>query len=389
MIKVLVKYSEIALKGKNQHEFVNKLVGNIQKSANRQEIKIKNIIKEQSRIICNFEDKTDKDKINAALKNTFGIKYFCYAYEVKKDMESILEQAKIMLKEIKKENKNTVLSFKTKRNDKAFPVPSPDINHKLALLTQKIGLETKFKNADTTLFTEITFKTVYMYSKRMECFGGLPVGTSGRVLVLLSGGIDSPVSAIEMLKRGCTVDFLHFHTHPTENKSVLDTKMKRIVEVVNNYGFKSRLHLIPRRFYKMATIEQIKDRYQVVFFKHYILQVAQQIAKEYQYDAIVTGDSLAQVASQTMENLKAASINSDTLIFRPLLTYDKDDIIVKARGYGTYKLSIEEYADCCSLVAQNPLKKTNINKFKELVDNFEMDSLLEESMEKMESYMIK
>lgn len=384
-MKVLIKYSEIGLKGKNQSDFINKLIGNIQKSANRTGLDIQNVLKQRSRIICNFNT-NDKQLIEKTLKNVFGIYYFSYVFEVEKNMDSIIQKTNEMLDEFKGEYKK--ISFKAKRSDKKFPLQSPEINSQLAVIAKKKGFWVDFDDSQITIYIEVTDTTVYMYSKRIMCYSGLPVGTSGKVLVLLSGGFDSPVAAIQLLKRGCTVDFLHFHTY-VKNEFVLDSKIKQLAEKVNNFAFKSKLHLIPYSFFDFMTQGKIPPRYELIFFKHYILKVAEKLAIENGYDAIVTGDSLAQVASQTIENLRAAGHGVQMPIFRPLLTYDKEEIINLAKKYDTYELSIEEYKDCCSLASKNPMTQTKIDKFQEILDTYDLNNLIEKSIEEMNSYWIK
>jgi len=228
-----------------------------------------------------------------------------------------------------------------------------------------------------------------MYSNKIKGLGGLPIDAKKKILCLLSGGIDSPVAATQLMKRGCRVDFLHIHSF-VKNEFVLKSKIKDIIGKLNNYGYKSRLFLMPYSFYELGTAGKIEDRFELIFFKHYIFKLAEKLANHYEYDAICSGDSLNQVASQTLENLKCVSYNVNLPIFRPLLSFDKNEIIEIARKIGTYEISNIEYKDCCSISAKNPYTQCNLDKFKEKVlDKIDMDELLEKSMEEITSYMIK
>ncbi len=384
MRKVLVKYSEIGLKGKNKHVFENQLVRNIKVVCRRNKVVLEKIFKEKSRILCYFADEVSNESIEYVLKGIFGIKFFCYVHQIEKTIDAILEKGSELMDEL--EGKS--ISFKTKRGDKGFPVKSPDINAELGAIAVDKGFKINYKGAEETIYTEITFNTCYMYAKRFECNGGLPVGSSGRVLVLLSGGIDSPVAAWNMMRRGVVCDFVHFHTFDNNDK-VMETKIRDTVEVLNRWGFSAKLYLVPYSMYEFLTSGKIEQRYELVFFKHFLLRFADRLADEFEYDAIVTGDNLAQVASQTIENLRAASIEIENQIFRPLLTYEKAEIIEKAKEIGTFDLAVQEYRDCCSIFSVNPVTKAKKEKMKDILEKFDVDGLYEKSREGMGIFSIR
>jgi len=387
MIKVIVKFAEISLKGKNKSEFINKLKGNIQKSANQQNLEIDSILKEHARIIINYSDKSKKEEIIDSLKSVMGIKYFAFMTECEKSVEGILKIAENMIKNFKNNGVKS-MSFKTKRSDKQFELNSPELNAKMGTIAIDNGINIDYKNKQDIIYTEIYEKEAYLYSEKISGQGGLPVASSGRVLCLLSGGIDSPVATYKMLKRGVTVDFLHFHTFQ-KNESVLETKMKSIIQKLNNYQFKASIYCVPYSFYEFTTIGKIPERFELVFFKHYIFKFAEYLAKKYDYSAVVCGDNLNQVASQTLENIKSVSYGINLPIYRPLLTYDKDEIIEIAKTIDTFDLSIEEYKDCCSMSSKNPLTQTKLEKFIEVLENSEIKELIENSFEQMERFLIK
>ncbi len=290
MVKVLVHHAEIGLKKGNFAYFEKKLVQNIKKLAKRNNLKLKDIERTNKRIICKFD--SSEKRILENLKYVFGIKNFSFIDEIDKKVEDILKNAEKLMKKLKPKT----IAFKTKRADKSFKLNSIELHKKFGEIANKLGIKVDYKGAKDTIFTEITFKKVFMYTKKIKAYGGLPVSTSGKVLVLLSGGIDSPVASWLMMKRGCRVDFLHFHTS-RNNKLAFKTKIKTMVESLNRFQGKSKLYLVPYSTYQIMTQGKLFQKHDLVFFKHYLLKFAQEFAIKNNYDAIVTGDNLAQVAS--------------------------------------------------------------------------------------------
>jgi thiamine biosynthesis protein ThiI len=385
MTKVLIHHAEIGLKKGNFAFFEKKLVENIKKSAYRQGVKVKEIIRHEKRILADF-DATEK-KISAFLRNVFGIKYFSFVYEIDRSMEKLEKEVENKLKKFKKD-KIQKIAFQTKRSDKNFGLTSPEINEKLGEISNKIGLKVDYKNFEKKIFIEITLKKIYVYVKRINGLGGLPVGTSGRVLVLFSGGIDSPVASWLMMKRGCRADFLHFHVF-RNNKQSFNSKISNLVKKLNVFQGKSRLYLVPYSTYSVFTQGEIQEKYDLVLFKHFMLKFAERLVKENHYDAIVLGDNLGQVASQTIENIKASSLGLNAVIFRPLLTYDKQEIIDLSKKIGTYEMSIKKYKDCCSIISRKPSTKTKLKSFENVLEKININVIVEKSLKELESFEVK
>lgn len=384
MKKVLVNYSEIAIKGKNRYKFENKLVENIKKSSKYFDVNLISVEKIKGRIVCIYKD--EDEKIIKNLKNVFGIRHFSFIDEIEKDLDVILKKAKEKILELKGREVERI-GFKTKRTDKSFKPNSVELNTIMGEIATNNSIKVDYKNPQATIHLIINTDRVYMHEDKINGPGGLPVGTAGKTLVLLSGGIDSPVAAYNIMRRGCECDFIHFHTYP-ENKKVLNTKIKDTIEILNRYQFGAKIHLVPYSMYEILTIGKIYDRYELVFFKHYILKVADKVAQKDGYDALVNGDNLAQVASQTIENLTSASINIEKEIFRPLLTYEKEEIIEIAKRIDTFDLSIKEYKDCCSLFAKNPATQTKPAKFKEILEKVDVEELVDKSINEIEVFDI-
>ncbi|MCH8945839.1 MAG: tRNA 4-thiouridine(8) synthase ThiI [Nanoarchaeota archaeon] len=385
MVKALIHHAEIGLKKGNFAFFEKKLIENIKKSAYREGVKIKEIIRHEKRILANF-DATEK-KISDFLRNVFGIKYFSFVHEVDRDLKKLEKEVENKLKKFKK-NKIQKIAFQTKRSDKGFSLNSLEINKKLGEISNKIGLKVDYKNFEKKIFIEITLKKIYVYVKKINGLGGLPVGTSGRVLVLFSGGIDSPVASWLMMKRGCRADFLHFHAF-RNNKQAFNSKINNLVKKLKVFQGASRLYLVPYSTYSIFTQGEIQEKYDLVLFKHFMLKFAERLAKENHYDAIVLGDNLGQVASQTIENIKASSLGLNAVIFRPLLTYDKQEIIDLSKKIGTYEMSIKKYKDCCSIISRKPSTKTKLKAFENVLEKININMIVEKSLKELEGFEVE
>ncbi|MBL7059095.1 tRNA 4-thiouridine(8) synthase ThiI [Candidatus Pacearchaeota archaeon] len=379
MEKVIIHYSEISLKKGNFKYFEKSLARNIKDISEKNNLNLKRISRGEKRIFCEFNSK--REKITPVLKYVFGIKYFVFIDEVKKDIDSMNKYVKSILK---KENPESI-AFKTKRADKSFKLKSLDVNKGFGNIANSLGIKIDLSNPKFIIFSEIVSKSVYFYTSRIEGHGGLTVGTSGRVLCLLSGGIDSVAAAWLMIKRGCRVDFLHFHAFNNNNK-LKNSKIVKIVDLLNNYQISSKLYVMPYSTYQLTTSGKFEDKYDVVLFKNYILKVAENFAIKNKYDAIVTGDNLAQVASQTIENLRATSFNISIPLFRPLLTYDKQETIDLLKTIDAFDLSIEKYKDCCSIISKRASTKTKLNYFKKMVEKLDLETLAEKSLEEIRKF---
>jgi thiamine biosynthesis protein ThiI len=384
-MKVLIHHSEIGLKKGNFNYFEKKLMKNIKTASEKNKLNLISSTRNEKRIICEFEN--SEKEISEVLTKIPGIKNFSFAEEIEKDFNKLSKKVEAILKIWKKENIKEI-AFETKRSDKTFPLTSVEINSKLGETAKSLGFKFNYKNPEKTIFIEVTYKKIYIYKEKILGVNGLPVGSSGRVLCLLSGGIDSPVSAFLMMKRGCIVDFLHFHTFKT-NQQAFESKIKKLAEKITIYENKSKLYLVPYTNYEISSQGQIPEKYDLIFFKNYMLKTAELLCEEMKYDAIVTGDNLAQVASQTIENLNVSEKNINKLILRPLLTYDKQEIITLAKKIRTYEISIEDYKDCCSILSKKPSTKTKEKTFNKFSRDFDTEKLAEETMKDIEMFKIE
>ena len=369
-----IHYAEIALKGKNRGDFENQLMENIRRVLKDE--KIEKIKKEEMRILVYLEEGADAESIKEKLKKVFGIFSFSLTYEIERDLDKI----KQLVLEKMDDRKGKEIRVDARRSDKSFKFDSMEVNRQVGQVLKDAGFAVDLKNPDVTITIEIMREKALIYFDKVSGLGGLPVGSAGKVLCLLSGGIDSPVAAWLMMKRGCEVDFLHIAA--TKDNS----KIKKLASQLKEYAQRrvKLFNVTYDEFYKKTF--EFKSRAELVLFKRFIVRLAEKIAKEHGYLGIVTGDNLAQVASQTLENLYATdSASAEFPIYRPVLTYDKEEIITLAKKTGTYDISLEEYKDCCSLVAaKDPATRAKLDELLELEKRIEIEKVVDNTLKQME-----
>ena len=374
---VLIHYAaEITLKGRNRPFFEKKLATNIHQTLRTETID--GVQRERGRIVVCLNTQSDSSQILSQLSRIFGISWYAPAYITSQNLEElsaeVLKRAQPFLKE------DIPIKVVVKRSDKRFPLTSPQLSAQLgAQLVEKYRVKVSMKNPKLQIFIEIAENQVYIFFQKIRGLGGLPVDVTGRVLCLLSGGIDSAVAAWLVMKRGCGVDFLHFHPF-RENEMAINSKISDLINILTQYSFRAKAHFVPAAFFQLATLQTVPPKYDLVLFRRFMLRIAERIAKQEGLQAVVTGDSLGQVASQTLENLSAQESSISLPILRPLLSYDKEEIIALARELGTYPISIRFYKDCCSLLAPNPATKANIEKVETLEKELDLYKLIDDSL---------
>ena len=246
------------------------------------------------------------------------------------------------------------------------------------------GARVDIKNADFTIYVDVRPKATYVYSDPEPGPGGLPVGSSGRVAALLSGGIDSPVAAARMMRRGCPVTFIHFHSFPLVDASSRE-KAIRLVQLLDQYQSKSRLFLVPFADVQREIIAAVPTAYRVVTYRRFMVRIAGEIAKREGAISLVSGESVGQVASQTMENIATIDASSTVPILRPLIGMDKVEIIDQARTIGTYDVSIERDEDCCSLfVPAHPVLRSTPAFAERAEDSLDIEALVHKALDDVE-----
>ncbi len=369
---ILIHYGEIGIKGKNRAVFENCLIRNISKALRNYAKKIR---KEYGRIIV-FEE-NGKEEIKKRLEKIPGIENFSFVHETKLDIEEIKRKAL----EIAKGKKFTTFKISTKRANKDFPYSSMQVNEIVGEeIRKKLNKKVDLENAELTIFIEIGNKNAYIYTEKYEGVGGLPVGTEGKVISLLSGGIDSPVASWLMMKRGCKVIFVHFYNEKLVAKP---SKAEEIVKKLNESQLESIAYYIPFADLQYEIIKEVPAKYRMIVYRRFMARIANELARIEKAKAIVTGDSLGQVASQTLENLLCIYDASSLPVLSPLIGFDKKEIVEMAKKIGTYEISIKPYEDCCTfMVAKHPATKAKLEEIKEMESRVKID--LEKIIERAE-----
>ncbi len=372
-------YHEIGLKGGNRRPFTKALCQNLKRALSKFDAEVKDLF---DRLFVAVPSGHFADALFAGAK-VFGVAYVAPVRILPRSIEAMAE-AGIQTYESIASGAET-FAVRVRRVDKNFPLTSREVER---LVGQQIAMKTKapvdLDKPEILLSFRIYSDCIYQIGPKVQGVGGLPVGVAGRVLSLLSGGIDSPVAAWLVMRRGCTVDFVHFHAFPTNEDAAADKVPKLVEAIVAPQGVSARLFLVPYHAFQLALLmSKIPHRLELVLFRRFMVRVANQIAKEQGYKAIVTGDNLSQVASQTLENLVAIDNASELPIFRPLLTYDKQEIIALAQQIGTYELSIQPYKDCCSLIARHPETRAKLREVLEAEKALPIEQLVNKSLAEM------
>lgn len=347
---IVAHYHEIALKGGNRSLFVQALHQNLERALAPLGVTVRNYF---DRMLVQASPDRFLDALQAVAQ-VFGIAYVSPVHFLPRDIDAIVE-AGVQAYRLLAEGNNS-FSVRVRRVDKTFPFTSNELERLIGQrIVQLTGAPVNLDAPDILLSFRIYEDVAYLLGPKVQGVGGLPVGTMGQVLTLFSGGIDSPVAAWLIMKRGCHTDFVHFHVFRSAEE-VRDTKIPSLVErLIRPQGLTAKLFLVPYHPFQLALLTaKVPQALELVLFRRFMVGVANQIAQEHGHQALVTGDNLGQVASQTMENLVALDDATIKPIFRPLLTDDKQDIVSLAKRIGTYELSIQSYKDCCSLIARHP-----------------------------------
>jgi len=380
MTKVfIVHYSEIGLKGKNRAFFEKRLINNLRKAL--EGTGYAHIRRISGRFLIELKEDSDLDEIQKRLSKVFGISHYSLAHVSQQDIDRLKSDALSLVKEC---NFNTFKVY-TKRSHKNFPLTSPEINAQVGgYLVEHTGANVDLGNPDLTCFIEIVEKYAFIFLNRSPGLGGLPVGVSGRVAVLLSGGIDSPVASWLMMKRGVTAAFVHFYSYPYTDIASLE-KVKSLVELLTVHQYRSRLYLVPFIDIQKEIVANTPTDLRVILYRRMMVRIAEKLAQKENAQALVTGESLGQVASQTLANIRVIEECARIPILRPLIGQDKNEIIEQAYRIGTYETSVLPYNDCCSLfVPRHPATKASLDVVKSAEENLDINNLTAEAINQVE-----
>ncbi|MDE1811059.1 MAG: hypothetical protein KGH66_03390, partial [Candidatus Micrarchaeota archaeon] len=320
------------------------------------------------------EKGSDIGSISGRLGKVFGISWFAPVAKTQNSLSAIMKTADKLL------GKKDTVKIIAHRAFKGTKFDSRDIVGAF-IRAKKLNFKID-KDAKESLFINVTKECTFMYTRKISGQHGLPVGSSGKAVVLLSGGIDSPLAAYYAMKRGLDVVYLHLHAFPNNNEAK-ESKMRELVKVLSYYSPSPKIYYAPSYMFQSAVMK-VPGRQELVLFKRFAYKLAEKVAEMEGATCIVTGESLGQVASQTVSNLAASEHDTDLLIFRPLIGFDKQEIINEAKELGTYEISIKKYRDVCSINARNPSTSTDYKKLDYFYKKVKLSAVLKMTLKKSE-----
>ena len=371
-----VSFGELFLKGKNRGKFEQKLIEQIKYAL--KEFNHVSVYKDSGKVYVETKNEEDMDKIVEKVMKIFGISNISPSVKTSKDVDIIIEKTIELFRYLLSKEDIKTFKIKTKRSDKEFPLKSMDFS---ALVGGKILENFSFVKVDVhthdvEVYIDIK-KCCYISSERIKTLGGLPLGSNGRALLLLSGGIDSPVAGYMIAKRGVEIDALYFHTYPFTSERA-NEKVIKLKQKLEEYCGKIKLYSINMLEIHKAIREFCKEEETTILARRFMMRIAEKIALENKIDMLITGESLGQVASQTMKSMAVIEDAINMPILKPLVGLDKSEIIEIAREIGTYETSILPYDDCCSVFApQHPLINPKLESIKRSESNLNVEELIE------------
>ncbi len=375
---LLIKYaSEIFLKGLNRKIFEKKLMKNIDSVLKGCSYEF---INDQGRWFLYSED---LEEVMLKVKRVFGVSEVCLVTEVEPTMEAISAQAVVEAEDFGE----TTFKVESNRANKAFPLNSMEMSREIGavVLNAVEGLRVDVHKPQRIINVEVR-KRAYVYSKRVRAVGGMPYGTNGSTMLMLSGGIDSPVAGYLMARRGVELNAIYFHSHPYTSERAKE-KVKDLARLLKGYTGKINLYVAPFTNIQMDIIKKCPEDELTIIMRKFMMRVACAVAEKYNINSVTTGESIGQVASQTMEGLMVSNDVADRPVFRPLIAMDKIDIMDISRDIGTYETSILPYEDCCTIfVPKHPKIKPKVDLIRNSESILDIDRLVQECINSIEIY---
>lgn len=387
MEKVIsVSVGELILKGQNRRYFEDQLITRMKRAIG--ETEYYRVYKEQGKIYIEAP-KENIGFIMEKIKKVFGLVYISPCYRVEKDMEAIGKGAIKIVKEKLAQDSVKTFKVETSRGDKSFPVKSPEISRRIGgvILKNFQDLRVDVHNPDFHVYIDIK-ERAYVYIDRIEGYRGMPTGTNGHGLLLLSGGIDSPVAGFLMARRGMTLSGVHYHSYPFTSERA-EEKVKNLAQKLSIFTGSIKLYSVNILEIQKAISKNCPEREMTILSRRFMMRIAEEIARVQGLNALITGESLGQVASQTIEGISVVNNVVDMPIFRPLIGLDKTDIIEISKDIDTYNTSILPYDDCCTIFApKRPVIKPRLEDIEKSEANIPVDTLVKDAIANMEIYEI-
>ena len=380
---LIVKYGEIGVKGKNRYIFENKLIKNVKNIL--KPIGKFNVYKEYGRIYVDL-DGYDYEEVVEEVRKVFGIVGVCPAVRAEKDYNLLKELALKMLEE-KIEQGYKSFKVDSRRGDKDFKLTSQEMSldiggYLVSQVKDKIAVDVR--NPEVKIHCELRQNHVMVYSDTIPGYGGLPLGTNGRAMSLLSGGIDSPVASWMVAKRGMELECIHFHSYPfTSEKS--QEKVRDLAQILAKYCGRVRLHKVNMLEIQKSIGLNCKDEEMTIISRRFMMRIAERVAESRHCDALVTGESIGQVASQTIQGLTCTNASVKMPVFRPLIAMDKTEIIEVAQKIGTFETSILTEEDCCTVFSpKKPVTKPKLDRIEKSENKLDVEKLIQDAIDNIE-----
>ncbi len=383
----LIKYAEIGVKGKNRYIFEDKLTSHIHHALKRLDGNF-SVTKESGRIYAHAASEFDYDEVVAALQCVFGIAGICPMVQIEdRGYDDLKEQVVKYIDEMYPD-KNFTFKVDTRRANKQYPHTSDQINRDLGEIILETYSETKVDvhNPDVLLHVEIRGKLINLYSLVIPGPGGMPVGTNGKAMLLLSGGIDSPVAGYMIAKRGVMIEATYFHAPPYTSERAKQ-KVVDLAKLVSRYSGPIKLHVVNFTDIQLYIYDQCPHEELTIIMRRYMMKIAEELAKKDDCLGLITGESIGQVASQTVHSLAVTNEVCTLPVFRPVIGFDKQEIVDISQKIGTFETSIEPYEDCCTIfVAKHPVTKPTLEYIRKSEKKLEekIDEMLKQAVETAE-----
>ncbi|WP_271396672.1 tRNA uracil 4-sulfurtransferase ThiI [Salinicoccus roseus] len=381
---ILVRYGEITLKTRNRKMFINALRQNMKRALTGFSIELA-AQWDRAYITLNGED---PDAVMDAIENVNGILSVSPVAKLEKSEEAMKDTAVHFAEEF---TKGETFKIEVRRADKSYHLKTFDIQYMLGgyVLENVPDLKVDVKHPDHQIMVEVRTDGIYMYHEVRQCIGGLPIGTGGRALLMLSGGIDSPVAGLEVMKKGVEIEAVHFHSPPYTSPEATE-KVKHLVDIMSKRtGADIKLHIIPFTELQTKIYDWIPDNMSMTTTRRIMLIIAERLAERIDAKAIVNGENLGQVASQTLTSMHAINAVTNFPVLRPLLTLEKNEIVEMARRYGTYETSVLPFEDCCTIFKpKSPKTRPLVEKVEKFESKVDFEPMIEKALEGIECYSV-